>query len=231
MRRSRIVWNRRPFAIVIALLLASVAAAGTKEITSSPDLPQEIRIPVIESPGEIDVTWEPQDPTLKYHLYELQTGETVFSFDGEPGKKYIVVSDVIDWLDKDREKTTWIVTVEGERKPDKPVDPDEPDPKPEPELKGLAKEVYEYARKVDRPDEARQLAENFRAVYSAIAAGGIKTKERAAEEIKRLNAPLKPSGHWNKFGLWLGGVLNKLNDLDDIKKVFGLISDGLEAAA
>lgn len=90
----------------------------------------ELRLPTV--PPGADITWEARQPLdLDFRAYE--NGSVIVFYAGQPGQ-LVVTSDVIDWEKKARDKTSWIVTIEGkvpDVKPDpKPDDPPTPPPTP-----------------------------------------------------------------------------------------------------
>ena len=239
-------------ALLTLLVIANAAPAQTREITRPPGIVQI----EIDAPAGADVSWEARDPidlsydvllvsksleTVSFDTFDLDdsgalspdefaeavavigSANSAFLFNAEANTRYVVMSDVIECSSGGivRQKTTWIVTV-GE--PIDPIDPVVP-----PDLTGFAKVVYDEALKVGNKAEAATLANNFQAVASQIAAGGITTIDQAADKIVALNAPLKPSGRWTAWGKVVATEMNKANTLDDVERTFNAVEKGLEA--
>ena len=114
--------------IVIAAFASLLMGGEPQRITSKAGL-VELRLPSYQ-PG-VDVTWEARQPLdLDFRTYE--GGSVIVFYASQPGQ-LIVTSDVIDWDKKVRDKTSWIVTIEGKAPDPKPdPKPDDP-PKPEPD--------------------------------------------------------------------------------------------------
>ncbi len=120
--------------------------------------------------------------------------------------------------------TQYVVTIDG-------ATPD-PDPQPDPEAKpdGLAGDVYERAKSVAMSREiAQQAADNFEAVSSAIAAGGIKTIRDAMSKIAELNNRFWPRST-EAFVHWVEAYLEQhASTLEKLKEIFDAIVEGLRA--
>ena len=216
----------RTLAILIWLCGSATAVAdGTRSVTVLPGI-AELRV---TANGDVDISWESRQPIdLIYKTLETKTGESAFLWCAAPGARYVLVSDVILWDERQREKTTWIVTVDGDV-PQPDPDPDNP-PDPPPQLTGLAKAVYDYAVLASRPQDARQFAANYRSVLSKMAAVSSYTTEDAANEIIRLNSQVVSGGVWKKLGNAIGREMNKSRDKDQLKALFAKVIEGFEAS-
>lgn len=111
--------------------------------------------------------------------------------------------------------------------PPKPVPP-KPTP-PKPDLTGLALETYEQSKGYI-PSECKLLAGNYKAVSSAISAGGIVTFEQAGEKFIGLTKG-KVGTHWDRFSKWSAGKLDECKTLKELAQRMDEISTGLYAAA
>lgn len=114
-------------AIVILAVTQLLRGGEPQRLTHKAGL-VELRLPTV--PPGADITWEARQPLdLDFRAYE--NGSVIVFYAGQPGQ-LVVTSDVIDWDKKARDKTSWIVTIEGKLpdvKPDpKPDDPPKPEP-------------------------------------------------------------------------------------------------------
>jgi hypothetical protein len=111
--------------------------------------------------------------------------------------------------------------------PPKPIPPDPVKPLPD----GFAGEVAKQASGKPKAD-CIKLADNYQAVASIIAAGGITRLEDAVNEINKLNQALnldKPT--WTPFANWIGGEFNnKAQDLASARAMLRDTSTGLNFA-
>ena len=122
--------NRNSFAAVVAIAClwsSGLLAGGPQKLTRKPGL-IELRLPTYE-PG-VDVTWEARQP-IDLDFKTFEGGSVIVFYAGQPGQ-LVVTSDVIDWERRSRDKTSWIITIEGKAPEPKP-DPDVVPPKPEPD--------------------------------------------------------------------------------------------------
>lgn len=142
--------------LVLALLCSSLAkAAGTERVTADLGL-VELRL---IAPAGADVSWDARKPLdLSWRSYE---GGSVCVFCAHYKGTYVLLSDVIDWEARKRDKTTWIVTIG-----DDPGPGPGPDPKPPPPAT-FADWVRGEVAKV--PATGRNLAAAIGQAYSAIA--------------------------------------------------------------
>lgn len=189
----------------LLLGLTTLAAADTRTVEAPAGL-IELRI---SAPAGADISWEARQPLdLPLRVYE---SSQVVVFCQHTAGKVIIQSDVIDWDARQRSKTTWIVEIEGGN-PD-PVPP----PTPTPTRFGLEKVSKEAMASVP-PGESRTLAgalaDNFRGVAAACAAGGIQDVDSALAEIKRLNrATLGESVRdWEQWLLVVGKQFDQLQN-------------------
>ena len=110
--------------LIILVILSELVFGQAAETV---DVPPGMIVLSVERPGpDSDISWEVRDPIdLDYRLFE---GNTLFCTHGDPGDRFVVVSDVIDWESRKRDKRTRIVRVAGDPKPDDDEDdPDDPD--------------------------------------------------------------------------------------------------------
>jgi hypothetical protein len=220
--------SRLTAAAVIVLTLSAlaqlVAGAEPKRVTVAPGM-IELRLEAV--PADADVSWEARQPlALDYRVYE---GGTVFVTARATPGQFVVASDVIDWVGRKRDRTTWIVTVG-----DKPGPDPDPDPKPDPVKpipQGLAGEVYKLAKPINEPEKSLKYAINFEMVSSKIGAGGITSVNEARDEIIAINLPLSTgSAEWTRVGTFIAQQISKQPTLADIKVLFDLVAIGLRAA-
>jgi hypothetical protein len=128
-------------AVLIILAVTQLLRGGEPQRLTYKAGLVELRLPTV--PPGADITWESRQPLdLDFRAYE--GGSVIVFYAGQPGQ-LVVTSDVIDWEKKARDKTSWIVTIEGkvpdvkpDPKPDDPPKPpDETDTAPIPNLAGL----------------------------------------------------------------------------------------------
>lgn len=138
--------------------------------------------------------------------------------------------------------TTHTVVIGGSTPGPSPPGPGPTPPKPD--LTETGKLVYEWAASVGNKAEAKQLAENYAAITSGIAAEAYKnlefTKARSkiVADVYQLNEPIsRKNQKWGTFFKSLGEHFKeldgegKLDSVEKIGKLFGEIKAGLEAAS
>lgn len=167
------------------LLFASpLSAAGTQEVT----VPAGMIELAVEATEGSDIQWEARAPlTLGFKVYE---GGTIFVTHSSYaiGGQLVVVSDSIDWEARKRDKTTWIVRVQGivptpppdPNIPPVPPDPNVPLPNTVPDYYGVGAIAYREALRVNKPAEAAAISEQFRTQYMALHQGQILPAQAAA---------------------------------------------------
>jgi len=194
---------------VFLLLCSAALQADTKRVNVTSRLVEL----AVQSPADVTVDWEARDPlTLEWKSYKTIDGKSVVVF-WMTGDQAVLVSDLIDWEHRKREKTTWIVTVG-----DVPPDPNPPTPPgPQPEVFGLetlARESKALIRS-DGQQFIPTVAANFESTASAVAAGGLKTIQSAREAIQASNrASLGTAGvaAWNPWLVKVGVAVDALED-------------------
>lgn len=180
--------KRRIIILPLLLLLVAPLLADSQSLVSEPGL-VELRIDKPDG-AEVSLSWEPRDPVdLQYRTYE---GSTVMVFYGEPGKRIVVMSELIHWDARRVEKTTWIVTVRGNEPDPDPPGPDPPKPDPPapvppdvPNALGVGAPVYQAAKDVNQPAQVGALADAFLAVEQQLHQGSV----IAADALKALQIP------------------------------------------
>lgn len=168
--------------ILCCLLVASTVAGDTKRVQSPTRL---VSIPV-EATSGVDVDWEAADPLdLEIKTFRTVDGYSVAVF-YLSGNQAIVRSDLIDWERRRREKHTWIVTPPPGPGPGPGPDPP---PDPQPDVSFGIEEVARAALSKVRTHKhhAAQMATNFDAAASAIAAGGVSNEDAARVMIQQAN--------------------------------------------
>lgn len=110
-----------------------------------------------------------------------------------------------------------------------PIDPDNPLPPP---LTGLAKQIYDLAAAVGRPDDARRMSQAFGSVASAIAAGGVTTLTEARAAITDQMRAISPlNAAWKPTGTAIQAAMNQhAQTVADAQRTLQAISDGLGRA-
>ena len=173
-----------------------------------------------------DVSWDIRQPLDLAHVSRTAKadGWTLFVFVAEAGQTYVVDSDVIDWQDRERTKTRYVVRVAN-------PDPN-PNPKPNPTpLAGLAKDVYDAAIASNLPrHEFSRIAQNFAAIESKLAAVTNFSIGDAQAELDSLNRELGLKGQsWRTFGEKLGEFLAIAKTRQETITAMAQIATGLEA--
>ena len=115
--------------VILLLLLCGSVWGEMRTLDVAPGL-VEIRLEYGDEflSGDSVIDWEARDPLdLTYKTYEK---DTVFVMSAEPGARYIVASDALNWDLRKRDKITWIINVSSPNPP--PPDPT-PDPTPDPD--------------------------------------------------------------------------------------------------
>lgn len=207
---------------LVVLLLAQLALAGEPQrVTRAPGL-FELRLPSI--PEGADVSWEAKQPlTLDFRQYERGAAFVAYATSGE----LVIVSDVIDWESKKRDKTTWIIKIEGTPPPPVPPDPTPPLPT------GLAGEVYKLAKPIQQSEKCLKYAANYEVVSTEIAAGALRTLPEVRSRILSLNQPLQAEPRdirWQSVGTAIQAAMAKATTVEDAKRVIDDAAKGLKLA-
>lgn len=208
---------RRPFFVLVVLIgLVGLAAGETRQVTVPPGM-VELRIEAAEG---ATIGWEARDP-LELDLRQYEGGTVAVTCAHEPGKRLIVASDVIDWDARTWTRTTWVIVVEGDPGP-KPPDPPDPGPDPpppnppDPSKYGLDKLARETLAKVgaEGRELAPQIAANFLATASAVAAGGLQTIDAARSDVQRRNRATLGAleSAWRPWLYPIGAAVDRLED-------------------
>lgn len=183
-----------------------VDAAGTRELAVAPGLV----VLRVEAAAGADISWEARQPmTLPLQTFEESTA-CVFC-EHVPGRQLVVVSDVIDWEARKRDRTTWIVTVGNGPTPVPP-----PGPQPIPVDFGFVEFASKHASLIQPAGikHIRTVAANFTQVAAAIRDGKVITLESATSHASRLNATTLGADvtAWNGWLLKIGYAVDKLED-------------------
>lgn len=220
MNRSR--WRDQLLALAAILAICgamcALAAAGeTQRVLVRPGL-VEIRLPDAVA-QDADITWEAREPlTLDYRSYEGGSVLVTYMTSGQA----VLVSDVIDWQAKKRDRTTWILFVQAG-----------PGPAPSPTVPpGIAQDVLKAAQSIAQPQVARRFAEAFRTASSEIGAGRLRTLDEVKARILELCKGVAPgSAPWQAVGTLIGQHLTATAKTPaEAKQVFDQVVLGLEAA-
>lgn len=220
MNRSR--WRDQLLALAAILAICgamcALASAGdTQRVLVRPGL-VEIRLPDAVAEGS-DITWEAREPlTLDYRSYEGGTVLVTYMTSGQA----VLVSDVIDWQAKKRDRTTWILFVQAG-----------PGPAPGPTVPpGIAQDVLKAAQSIAQPQVARRFAEAFRTASSEIGAGRLRTLDEVKSRLVELCKGIAPgSAPWQAVGTMIGQHLNAAAKTPgEAKQVFDQVVLGLDAA-
>lgn len=208
--------------LTIAASICGLAAGGEPQrVLVRPGL-VELRLP--ELPEGADVTWEAREPlTLDYRSYE---GGSVLVTHLTSGQA-VLVSDVIDWQAKRRDRTTWIVVVQpGPQPPSPPV------PVPGPTVpSGIAADVYRAAESIKQPAIARRFADAFRTASAEIGAGRWQTLVEVKTRIVALCTGIAPgSSAWQAVGAMIEQQLAAVTTPAQAKGIFDQVVTGLDAA-
>ena len=142
---------------VLAVLCASVAfGAEPQRISAKPGL---IELRLSNAPDGADISWEARQPlTQEYRQYEKGEVLVTHATTGQ----LVFVSDVIDWENRKREKTTWIVDITST--------PPSPGPAPEPQpvpLTGLSADIWKLVQPIEDPVKANKYASAYEVMARA----------------------------------------------------------------
>lgn len=114
-------------AIIVAMILMGILSiivngGEPRHLTVPPGL---IELRLSAAPEGSDISWEAVSPlAADFRVYEGGHVLVTYAADG----RLVFSSDVIDWDGKRRDKTSWIVTVDGLAPPPGPKPPDPPKP-------------------------------------------------------------------------------------------------------
>ena len=215
---------QRKLTALVWLLLASAAVAQTQSVTVSPGLNDlSVTLPNAES----DVTWEARDPfAFPFNVYATADGKSVACFYIASGSA-VIVSDVIDWENRSRTKTSWVITVDGEPGPEP-----NPSPDPKPDLTGVALDAYKLAKKINDPKAAKAIATNYLAVAAAVAARSDMSVLVARDDLRTKNKSVQLTKDWSPFSKAMGAWQNEyVQTRQAVIKYFPEIASGLDEAA
>jgi len=216
--------KRLVMALAMLLLVANAFAGDPQGVTVRPGL---VELRLRDVPPGSDVSWEARDPlTADFKCYEGGTVLVTYLASGSA----VFASDVIDWEHRRRDRTTWIVTVDGEA----PSPPKPPPPKPDPakpDPPGLAGEVARMARAIGQPEIAGRYATAFRTAIAEINGGGLRSPVEARDRITALCTGISPGSEpWRALGAFIAGSLKSAKTLPEIAAIFAEAMSGLEAA-
>lgn len=210
-------------ALAALMPIAEAVAGDPQNITVRPGL---VELRLRDVPPGSDVSWEARDPlTADFRCYEGGTVLVTYLVSGSA----VFASDVIDWEHRRRDRTTWIVTIDGEApRPPKP-NPDPPKPNPDPP--GLAGEVARMARAIGQPEIAGRYATAFRTAIAEINGGGLRSPLEARDRITALCTGISPGSEpWRALGAFIAASLKSAKTLPEISAIFAEAMTGLEAA-
>jgi hypothetical protein len=198
----------------LLLTCLPAGAAGTREVAVAPGLV----VLRVEAAAGADISWEARQPmTLPLQTFE---GATACVFcEHTVGRQVVVVSDVIDWDARKRDKTTWIVTVGTGPTPVPPPVP----PQPEPADFGFVEFASKHASLIQSAGikHIRTVAGNFSHAADAIREGKLLSLQSATDHASRLNAATLGSDvvAWNGWLLKVGYAVDRLEDEGTVKTV------------
>lgn len=214
------------FSLLALISMAGAAKADSKTIDAKPGL---VELDAGSFTGDIAISWEARQPVaLSYKTYHLDDNRRVCVFHAVQNTQYVIVSDVIDWDQRKRVKTSWIVNV---GKPGPGPEPN-PGPTPGPRPLGFAGDVYDAAIAVNRPAEAKRIAEVFNQVRTEVAARADMAPREAQERLNELLRAAKVDNSWMTFGVLINNYLNvNGKSRSKVLGIYELIIQGLEAAS
>jgi len=226
------------FASIVLLLIASPAFADVVTLTG-PDKIDAGKSAIVKVPrasaGD-DFDWQVQPAGINWTSGENRNETHVILLDLDPGRYFVSFTSYDKKL-----HGTHVIEVDGSTPPGPGPEPLPPGPVPLPDGKyKLAAQAREWMSTV--PDAhkpaAKALANSFRGIASAIAAGTMKRPEDVLAATKASNnAALGSSMEaWKPWGAKLQTALEKadadgsLHTIDDYKVAWNEIATGLEAA-
>lgn len=128
----------------------------------------------------------------------------------------------------DGEQFNFTVRVGGGNPPPGPVDPPEPDPN----LTEWGNWIRGQAIAVKQPEVARQIADVWGGVHSAIAAGGLKDVKSVNSAIRSGISKLKGKKGWVTLGKSIQSTFDeKVQDMANAKKFSKEVADAYDSAA
>jgi len=205
-------------AFFAGLFLAAVASAQTENVEIKPGLNQLS----VALPAGSDITWECRQPLTTQHLVFTTTdGDSVCAFYLAAGNA-VFVSDLIDWDERRREKKTWIVSVTGDN------------PSPDPELDGIAGDVFAMAKSIGQPTISAAFAANYFQLASLVRSGGVANLGSGRDWIHDANREIdgEIDPRWRQVGELVGQYLTEhAQALPALSEAAEEIAKGLEAAA
>lgn len=220
-RRLDNLWTAFVAFLIVFVFISLLTAGEPQRVTKAPGL-FELRLP--EMPEGADVSWEARQPlTLDFRQYESGAVFVSYATAGE----VVVVSDVIDWTNRRRDKTTWIVTIEGTKPPEPLPDPTIPLPT------GFAGEIYKMAKAINDPAKCLAYAANYEAISSEIGAGALRALPEVRSRVIELNEPLQSNPRnpqWQAIGVAITAQLGSTTTIDSAKALFDQVAIGLRAA-
>lgn len=128
---GKTAWQGFALLIALVIMFAMMRLAHGGEPQQLKATPGLIELRIDELPAGADITWEARQPlSLPFRTYENGAVIVFHTADSgvKPGGQIVVTSDVIDWEGRKRDKTSYIITIEG---PTPPPDPKPDDPKPD----------------------------------------------------------------------------------------------------
>lgn len=230
-----------PLAVVVTLLASSRGA----DVEPKDSAPRD-RFVTVSHTGACWVMGVAKDDTtgscrfidVKATTFDLKTGGKITVWNGSPG------SYLIYGAESGGTQFQFTYEIKDDGPPTPPIppdpDPDEPDDPPSPSL-GLAVVARDAASKIGNKGRhlIPEIAANFRATASAVAAGGIKTRQDAYLTIQGKNR--KTLGDLvSTWTVWLYDVGDAVDALEDgghlgTVKQYGTaldeIAEGLESVA
>jgi len=227
------------FVSVVLLLLCSSALGDVVTLTG-PDKIDAGKSAIVKLPrasaGD-DFDWQVQPGGVVWTSGENRQETHVILLDLDPGRYFVSFTSYDKKL-----HGTHVIEVDGSTPPGPGPEPLPPGPAPLPDGKyKLASQAREWMSMVpaDHRAKAKDLANSFRGIASAIAAGTMKRPEDVLAATKASNnAALAGSMEaWKPWGAKLQAALEKadadgtLRTIDDYKVAWNEIATGLEAAS
>jgi hypothetical protein len=192
------------------------------------------------------ISWSIYPPTKYSDALDRQTLVPFAEFVPKSGVEYMVTLWAFKNVDgKALNAKQEYVFRASPTPPVPPVPPNPPNPPvpPNPDLQGLALKTYQWAKAVGNKTETKQIAENYAAINSAIAAGAYKnlpgwTEQRAKVigDLYEKNRPITQNNE--EWGIFFKNLSQELKELDNGGHLNGLpslhgilqsIQQGLEA--
>ena len=216
-------------ALILLAVFASLGLAETVEITRQPGF---VELVAKDTPQGASITWEPRKPFTLPLLDRMNLDmDRVCILHLQPGE-YVVLLDVIDWDNRKRIKTNYVITIEGDA-PEPDPDPD-PDPEPIPpapdDLTAFGKEIRQLAIASTIPAKTKLLADPCEVVASATRAGRYRSAAESRSDLAKLTLKVVkewPEADYKKAQELVAKIRQRTNTVID----FNALADIYEEAA